>query len=262
MSLAIASIGMSIPYAVVMGLCAAVGALVPLIRRWEQVSTAGIFWTLTGIALALIGVGICGRGGYLRERAAGLQDTLEAGRIRVFMIGLLFCVLSGVLSACANIGFDLARPVSDHAAELMMQRLGTENLGVRRPLCALVAWLPVWWGGYLAMSCVLGTKLIRNRTFRNFRCKGAGRELLLAVCMGALIYFAQSLYGVGAFFLGKLGTSVGWAVSIIFSLVVANSLALATGEWNGASGKSRNSLLVGLGVMLAAVVLLTCAGNL
>src|ERR1700730_14367674 len=61
---------------------------------------------------------------------------------------------------------------------------------------------------------------------------------------------------MGAYYLGKLGTSVGWAINIAASLMIANVLGFFTGEWKSASSSSRRVLYTGLGVLLLAMVLL------
>jgi L-rhamnose-H+ transport protein len=74
--------------------------------------------------------------------------------------------------------------------------------------------------------------------------------------MGAIWFVATIPYGMGAYYLGRLGTSAGWALNIAFSLLVANVFGFATGEWTGASSRSRRALYSGLGVLMVAIVLL------
>lgn len=262
MALAVASIGMSIPYATVMGISTIVGSMIPLSRRWGEVPADARIWTLVGIVITLIGVSLCGRGGYLRERGTGEKTEEGSKNVRIFLIGVLFCIISGFLSAGANVGFDTGRPIAEHAMELLKQKLAVDDLGYREPMCSLVAWMPMWWGGYAAMVCVFGTKLVKNKTFRNYTGPGASRDLILAVCMGLLHYLAQAPYGIGAFFLGKLGTTVGWVLSIASSLVVANLLGAFTGEWKNASKAAKNVLIAGIAIVIVAMIFLAYANSL
>jgi L-rhamnose-H+ transport protein len=262
MALAVASIGMSIPYATVMGISTVVGSMIPLTRRWSEIPGLVKVWTFIGIIVTIIGVSLCGRGGYLREKGVGEKTPEGLKKLNVFVVGLLFCVISGFLSAGANIGFDTGQPIADNAIELLKGKLAVESLGYRQPLCSLAAWMPMWWGGYIAMIFVFGTKLIKNKTLVNYTGPKAGRDLTLAISMGFLHYLAQAPYGVGAYFLGKLGTTVGWAVTIASSLIVANLLGAITGEWKQASKSAKNTLIVGLVVLIVAMCVLAYANSL
>ena len=262
MALAVASIGMSIPYATVMGISTIVGSMIPLSRRWHEVHDEAKIWTFAGVFIALAGVALCGYAGFLRERGTG-EQTLEGKKnIKIFMIGVLFCIISGFLSAGANVGFDTGRPIAEHATELLKQKLAVDNLGYRGPLCSLSAWMPMWWGGYIAMIFVFGTKLFKNKTFKNYTGKGAGRDFLLAICMGLLHYLAQAPYGVGAFYLGKLGTSVGWVLSIASSLIVANILGTLIGEWKTAPKNAKVTLVISITIVIIAMACLAHANSL
>lgn len=79
---------------------------------------------------------------------------------------------------------------------------------------------------------------------------------MMGVLMGAIWFAATIPYGMGAYYLGRLGTSVGWALNIALSLVVANIFGFLTGEWRTALAASKRTLFAGLAVLLAAVVAL------
>ena len=262
MALGVVSIGLSIPYATVMGISTVVGSMIPLAHRWAGTAENVKLWTLVGVAITLVGVVICGIGGYLREKGKGGDTPEGLKNIRIFTIGLIFCIISGFLSAGANIGFDTGQPIADNAMLLLKEKLAVTDLGYRGPLCSLSAWLPMWWGGYLAMFIVFGTKLLKNKTLVNYRGKGARRDLALAIGMGLLHYLAQAPYGVGAYFLGNLGTTIGWVLTIASSLIVANILGVFTGEWKGASSRSKRILVSGLAVLIGAMVCLAYANYL
>ena len=71
----------------------------------------------------------------------------------------------------------------------------------------------------------------------------------------ALSHFACLLcYGLSAWKLGALGTSVGFAIFEAFSIIVANGLGVMTGEWKGASKASMRWMLVGLAILIAGIV--------
>jgi hypothetical protein len=85
---------------------------------------------------------------------------------------------------------------------------------------------------------------------------------MMGVLMGAIWFVATIPYGMGAYYLGRLGTSVGWAVNIAFSLVVANIFGFLTREWTGAPKRSLRTLYSGLTVLIAAIVLLAVGSSM
>ena len=67
---------------------------------------------------------------------------------------------------------------------------------------------------------------------------------------------------MGAYYFGRLGTSVGYAVRLAVSLIVANLFGFMTGEWNVATRHSINVLYLGLAVLIVAVVILAYGNSL
>jgi L-rhamnose-H+ transport protein len=258
-AIGITSVGMSLGYATIMGLAIAIGALIPMIRRWGQIPADARFFVLLGIATCLAGVAICGRAGVLRERAATARDeTKKVGAslgktpLKIFLIGLAWCVLSGFLSACANLGFEFADRVAQEA-----QQLGAG------PLAASIGrWITVYWGGFFAILIGSGSTMLKNGTWRNYFKAGTGRDFGLALVAGSLHFLAQIPYGMATYYLGRLGTSVGWVFNIACSLLVANAIGFITREWQGAPKASTRTLFVGLAVLVIAMGILAHGNNL
>jgi L-rhamnose-H+ transport protein len=155
-----------------------------------------------------------------------------------------------VLSACANLGFVYGEPVAREAS----------RLGASPAAASLTRWLPVYWGGFATVAAWCAVTLWRRGTWRCFAGKGSATDLGLALGAGGLLYLAQAPYGIGAHYLGTLGTSVGWAMCIGVSLMVANAFGFVTGEWRGASVGAMRTLCVGLAVLGLAIVSLA-VGN-
>ena len=258
-AIGITSVGMSLGYATIMGLATAVGSIIPMIRRWDRIPDDARLFILLGIATCLAGVAICGRAGVLRERAASIGDGApkkgsSAGKtpLKIFLVGLAWCVLSGFLSACANLGFDYADRVAQEA-----QHLGAG------PLAASIGrWITVYWGGFLAILIGSGSTMLKKGTWRNYFKAGSGRDFGFALIAGSCHFLAQIPYGMGAYYLGTLGTSVGWVINIACSLLVANVLGFMTQEWKGAPKASTRTLFVGLAVLVVAMGILAHGNNL
>ncbi len=257
-AIGIERVGVSLGYATIMGVVTSIGSGIPLIRRWESIPANAKFTTLCGITVCLAGVGLYGRAGILRERGqVASQTSSDAPTIakpgsRLMIIGLGWCFLSGVLSACSNIGFDYAAPIAS----------AVEKMGAQPLLASLVRWIPVFWGGYIAVIIFSGAPMLRKRTWQNFTKAGTSLDFIRAVGLGTLSFLAQWLYGMGASALGLLGTSVGYAVFLALSIVVALGFGFMIGEWKHAPKRALNVLYAGVGVLIAAVVILAYGSSL
>jgi L-rhamnose-H+ transport protein len=262
----IATLGLGLGFGIIMGLNTAVGSMIPMIRRWEEIDPIVKVIVLIGILVCIVGVAVCARAGALRERAREAESEADVANeavtsgapagamppLKRFMIGLGWCVLSGVLSAFANLGFDYAEPIGNRLAEL----------GADPRLATLSRWLSLYWGGYLAVLLTQGTPLLTKGTWKHFFGPGARRDFGLAVMMGALHFLAQIPYGMGTWYLGTLGTTIGWVINIASSLIVANLLGFLTGEWRKAPRVAIHTLYAGLAILVIAGIILAYGNSL
>jgi len=234
--------GMSVGFATIMGINTAVGSMLPfLVKSPGDLLTPGGLVVLAGIAGCVAGVAVCGRAGSIREQAAGAP-----GERRGLGRALLVCAASGILSSCANLGFAFSSRVGDEA----------QKLGVSPVYSTLTSWMPVFLGATFALLLWFGGLQIKRGTWRRNVGPDAGHDWLMGVLMGIIWFLATIPYGMGAYTLGRLGTSVGWAVNIASSLLVANVFGFLTHEWKGAPVKSIRTLYAGLAVLIGAIVLL------
>jgi len=91
--LAVDSIGIALAFAIVLGLSAAIGGLIPFLRlHSDKVLTPAGLGLIGGVLLVMIGVGICARAGILRE-----QMTKQAQMNRSPRRGILMGVVSGIV---------------------------------------------------------------------------------------------------------------------------------------------------------------------
>ncbi len=80
--------------------------------------------------------------------------------------------------------------------------------------------------------------------------------------MGEAHFICQIPYGIGAFYLGTLGTTVGWGVNIGMTLIVAASLGFALGDWKGISRYATNTILTGIVIIIVGIGILAYANSL
>lgn len=261
----VSMVGLSLGYAVIMGINTAVGSILPFLAQshGSLSGTSGTF-VLIGISGCILGVVVCSTAGQIRDssaaKRAGSAESADAAtassvgtsKWRRFGLGILLCVVSGVMSACANLGFSFTSEVGEAAV----------RLGASPAVAGLGSWMLVYWGGFTATFLWFGGQQLRKGTWRCNFGEGSLHDFRLAVLMGVLWFLAMIPYGIGAYYLGRLGTSAGWGISIAASLIVANVLGFFTGEWKAAPAAARTWLVAGLAVLIASMVCLARANSL
>src|SRR3954466_11984699 len=151
-------LGLSLGMAIVMGLCAAFGTLMPPIFNGqfmtEVVGTASGRVILLGIAVCLLGIAIAGMAGISKERstpAGGVGTAIKEFNLKR---GFLVATLSGVMSACFAYGLAAGEPIRT----LTIQR-GTSTLWQGLPVLVIVLL-----GGFTTNFIWTVLLNVRNRT--------------------------------------------------------------------------------------------------
>lgn len=250
-------IGISLGFAIMPGIQVVLGPLVPLfVQHPERVATLGGMTVILGIIISLLGVIACGRAGILRSRGSKEADekTEEASRNRTAMVkGLLVCFLGGVLCSCLNFAFSFGQPILDMAID-------THN---NTPAAATITvWVPALFGGGVAACSYCIYLLTKNKTWASLKSPDTPRILFLALSMALLHNGCLFFYGLGAQYLGELGTSVGFALLFCGMLLVGNIAGFTTGEWKGAPANSRRMIMNGLTGLILGICILAVANAL
>ncbi|TAM80419.1 MAG: hypothetical protein EPN47_15985 [Acidobacteria bacterium] len=244
--LGVAAVGMSLGFAVILGLTAVVGTLIPLLSTAHSLSSGKVAGTGFSLAVMLLGVAICSWAGKWREHAP------EPGSKFPYMKGLTVCVASGVLSACGNLGFVYGAGIVNQA----------ERQGVPAAIAPNLVWALLTVALFLCNAGYAGILLWRNKSFVNFLHAHTKRYFAFGVLMGALWISGFVFYGVGARQLGELGPSLGWAILMGSMVLIANLLGILTGEWKEAPTSAMQRLRWGIGLLLLAIVALGFSYNI
>ncbi len=240
-------LGLALGFAIIIGLTAAIGTVVPLLvlSQVEPTSARGII-ILAGMVIVLIGISVCSWAGKLRENASKGNPALSnSSERRAYGLGLLYCIASGVLCPCGNLGFAFGSEVTAVAT-----RLGTAAQYASNPLWAILT-LPL----LICNTSFCIYLLVQKQSLRNFFLPGKGRNFLLAGSMGAMWLAGMTLYGMGANRLGKIGSSIGWALVMSLMVVMANLWGLSTGEWRGVGRKPLRIMSGGIAILVVAMFL-------
>jgi L-rhamnose-H+ transport protein len=242
--LAVESVGIALAFSVILGLSAAVGSLVPLIRsKSATMFTQQGVLVMCGVALVLTGVGICAVAG--RKREAKLGKSVAAQKASLAQ-GLLFCIVSGVGSALVGIGFDSGKAASDAARQFGASALWSP----------MAIWLPLMMAGGIP-NLIYTIYLVRkNRTGNLFQLPATGSYWLLAGIMGVFWFGSTLMYGIAV---SPLGTSVAWPIFMSLIVIVASIWGVLTGEWRGTGKRPLQIMYGGVAVLVLAIYVLSKA---
>ena len=242
--LSIARLGQALAFAIVISMGSLGGTLVPLFFKNRAVfATSNGALILSGLAVMLAGIVLSARAGSSREHAA--KRETGSG----YAMALALAILCGLLAPMINYSFVFGQEIAVRAVQL----------GVSPIRAAYTVWPVTLAGGLLPNLAYCFYLLSKKKTWPLFLgpwLPDAGFAVLMAVLwMGAL-----AIYGAASVCLGALGTSVGWGLIQILSIMTANIGGLLAGEWTSAPISAHRTLYAGLALLTVATVLLA-AGN-
>ena len=242
-------IGMSLVYGIVLSITMATGSLVPMLRIKGVVDSPAFPFILSGTAVMLVGVCVITLAGIKRDelQTKGKKiNGIVSGRL--FSLGVILSVLSGLLGALQNIGYSEAQKTA--------LNMGASNLNAN-----LVSWLIVFIGGFLVQGGYTFYLLLRNKSYTTYKIKPAWKPWLKIFITSLFWFMALAFYGQGSVMMGKLGTSVGWTMFLSLSLIISNLYAYFLGEWHDVKN-SLKIMLAGNAILLLSWIILGYANSL
>jgi len=240
-------LGIGLGMAIILGLSASLGSLIPLlILTPQQLHTPQGRTYLAGTVIMLVGIALCARAGMLRDAARKRGESVPR---RSFVAGFIVCCLSGLFSSALNFSYAFGGEAVDRA-----RSLGANHLWSTGVVTALAVS-----GGFIANLAYCGYLLRKNDTLGRFTGDGAGTGWLCGALMGFLWFGGQSLYAVGITRMGELGVVIGWPLLMGMIIVTSNAAGILTGEWNDVSNATRRFLAFGMLIILAALGVLAMA---
>lgn len=234
-------IGLSLTMGIVMGLAGSVGALIPLLRMDNALSTPQFPYVIAGLAITLVGVGITAKAGIDKDKISSEQEGEKPNIAK----GILIAVACGVLSALLNVGFVEATPIAKLA----------EEFGALDRNASLAAWVVVLIGAFIMNAGYAIYLLFKNKSWNSFKVPGSAKAYKWALLASIFWFGALGVYGQGAALIGPIGGVIGWPMLLGLSLIVSNFWAYRAGEWKDAK-KPFNLLLAGLVVLIIASIIL------
>lgn len=258
--LAISKVGNSLGFALIMGLAATLGSVIPLVvlHPGDVGSRAGLL-NFTGLGLAIVALAITAYAGILKDQdSRGSDGAEEADTKRVsrcsssFSWGLVLCIVSGCFSACLNLATNFGRDLADVA----VARGAAKAMGVNAIYAVSIA------TGSLPCLSYCGFRMVQQGTNPfAYSLRSWIHAVSTATLMSTLWLGSNIAYGVATVELaGDLGAVVGWPIYIIGMVIFANIGGILSGEWRKACLPAKLWMGFGLAVLCLAVVAVGLAG--
>ena len=280
-------LGLSLGMAVVLGLCAAFGTLIPPIFTGvfvtQVLGTSSGRVILAGVFICLVGIACAGMAGICKER--NMSPEQKKAVIKEFDLrkGLVVATLSGVMSACFAFGLAAGRPIRT----LTLQH-GTPELWQGLPVLVVVLI-----GGFTTnFIWCLGLNIKNKTGFQYFtanplKYKAIAEEPILETAIdapsrevvehipdvapddqqsapmlsnylfsalaGTTWYFQFFFYTMGETQMGKYGFS-SWTLHMASIIIFSTLWGLGFHEWKGAGAPAMRFLALALFLLVGSTV--------
>jgi len=256
--LAIRHVGYSLTYAIAIGISCILRTLTgPIVKGTLSVilDKPGSHWVIWGIAVGFVGTLLCGFAGRSKEvdliRNSGDKSSFSLEK------GLPLCLIAGVFSALYGIAVnDTGKPI---AALAEAHGAGHWQTNVVYIFCNTGAFVTT-----ALYTLFLG---VHQKTMKEFirlpdACAGSlARNYFLAILTGCLWYFQFLFYGLGHVRMGSFKFS-SWAIHMIMLILFSNLARLAMWKWVGCRRKTRITVVDAIGLLVAAVLIITHRNHL
>ena len=268
---AIRYVGFSVTYAMAIGISTVVGTAYAIAKGDTGLADTGTHihaflqrtgatWVVVGIGIGVIGIVFCGLAGRWKEQEQAKGGT--AGRNNA-LIGLLLCLVAGVLSAVYGMALTEGAPIAKLAEGLAA---GHKVLGIDAATFCSNAIYPFSNSGAFLTTAVYCLYLHgKHKTLGEVVALPEGEERAslpvnwaMAILTGCLWYGQFFFYGFGHFYIMKVAgfEQTCWAIHMILLILLGTLIGVLFKEWKGCQTRTYTTLTLAIGLLIAGKLLL------
>ncbi|MBN2275943.1 MAG: L-rhamnose/proton symporter RhaT [Bacteroidales bacterium] len=242
--LSIRYLGVALGQSIALGLCAAFGTLLPPIIAGENLfSTTGGILTVVGVSICVLGIVIIGYAGALKSQ--GMSEEERKAAIKEFALkkGILIAILSGIMSACFNFGFQAGKPIEEAALAH-----GVNPLFQKNPTLIFILL-----GGFMTNLIYCMFLNIKNKTYTDYTRvsqKILWNNVLFCTMAGVLWFLQFHFFGMGSSKLPPGMAIFGWSILMALNIAISNIWGILLKEWKGSSTKTIVVLWIGIVILI------------
>lgn len=242
-------LGVALGQSVALGTTAALGTLIPAMLTGDLFTTKGLI-LLLAVAVTLVGITLVGFAGSLRSKNMTEEEKKKAIKDFALKKGLLIALLSGIMSACFNLGLNAGLPIREAVVSG-----GASDLFAQNPVTLLVTT-----GGFITNLIYCLYMNYKNKTGGEIRhsSKQVLINNLLFCALAGLLWYSQFFgLGMGQSFFEPDSVMMAFSWSILMSLnvVFSNVWGIILKEWVGAGKKAITFLVLGMIILIISLII-------
>lgn len=242
-------LGIALGQSVALGTTAALGTLIPALFAGDLFSPKGLI-LLLAVAVTLVGIALVGYAGSLRSKNMTDEERRKAIKDFALKKGLLIALLSGVMSACFNLGLNAGIPIREAAVAG-----GASDLFAQNPVTMLVTL-----GGFFTNMIYCLYMNYKNKTGGEIMrsSKSVLTNNLLFCALAGLLWYSQFFgLGMGQSFFEPNSVMMAFSWSILMSLnvVFSNVWGIILKEWKGSGKKAITYLAMGMAILIFSLII-------
>jgi len=249
-------LGLSLGYALSLGLMLAIGTLIPPLidgRLKVMMASSGGNLLIAGVFVAALGIALSAWAGIMKDNHMSMDEKKESVSEFNLVKGISAALLVGITGSAMALGFEQGLPISVLA----------EQSGVNPLFSMIPVYLVLLSGTFLSTFTWCLFLGIKNKSVRNYINAGNYRTLVLNYGFGllaGLLWFSQFiLYGMGKSKMGPF-TFTSWGILMALTIAFATIWGLIRGEWKGASPRIYIIMILSLFVLITASFMIGISG--
>ena len=253
-------LGIGLGLAIGCGLCAATGTVLPPIMNGEAAKllfgddgavSLGKIVVLGGVVGSLLGIVFVGLAGMLKEGELPEEEKKKAVAEFNFKKGMIVALISGVCSACMNLGLQ-SGGVIEEAAYKAAVKAGVIAEGAMWSWKGMPVIMVVLWGGFAVQAIWVVQQHFKNGTFGDYFRHGlVVRNWIFGSLVGVIWVFQFVCQKAGEPLMGDL-KYISFAVVMASTIFFSTFVGILMGEWKGTGSRTKLNLALGIIILVAS----------
>jgi L-rhamnose-H+ transport protein len=251
-------LGISLGYALSLGLMLAIGTLIPPLldgRLKIMIESSGGNLLIAGVLVSCLGIALSGWAGLLKDKIISDADKQKSISEFNMIRGILAAILVGITGSAMSLGFEQGLPLADYAA-----KSGVDALFITMPVMLLLL------SGTMVTTFVWCIWLgFRNKSLMNYFRNGSFAKLAFNysfALLAGLLWFSQFiLFGMGKSKMGKF-TFTSWGILMALTIVFATLWGLYRKEWKGAPIKIYLLMIISMLIIIGSSFIIGISGSM
>ena len=255
--LALRYLGLSLGYALSLGLMLAIGTLIPPAidgRLQVMMQGPGGIKLILGVMVACIGITLSAWAGIMKDRQLSKIKKKETIGEFNLIKGVIASAVVGITGSAMSLGFEQGLPIS-----VIADSEGVDPLFTMMPILVVLFSgtfiTTIFWCLYLG---------VRNKSLVNYIRASASVSLTknyLYALLAGLLWFGQFIvYGMGKSKMGPY-TFTSWGILMALTIVFATVWGLIRKEWKGASTKVYILMALSLLIIIVSSFIIGLSGS-